>query len=657
MACHKNREGDGVDSDAGFRHEGVNNTDMSRLRSFLFAVLVAAALLGPNSPAQNTLGAMANRLAYLDGSDPFYPHLGFARLTTPQWLGDPAAQAAIILSIDDMQTPQRYEQFLRPILSRLQKIDGRAPVSIMCMKVDPQEPHWQQFLAEGLSLEAHTLTHPCPILGKSDFPAAAQNFFGSILGVDAVPHNKAVAFRTPYCDRFDSASPRLYAELFNETNAAGQFLTIDSSVTDFPTKEDASLPRELVTDAHGGDKFEKYLPPNAFSTMIDNYPYPYVIGRLCWEFPCAAPSDGAAFHFQGSSNPVTLADWKAGLEATVLKKGVFTLVFHPWGFSGNDQETSLVDYADKKYGAKVKFLNFREAQDRLNQNLLAGQPLRAANGEDNGVRLLDLNNDGFMDVVIANEQLRKTRVWNPKQQRWRETGFPTSLVSVEASGHRYDAGVRFGVVTPDGRAAMLVRNETAAGAWIFDGQQWVEKPSLLNGLELEGQPIYTSWKHRDRGVRLRCLGPGGLCYLIVGNESQNGVFAWSPRKHRWTRLAYGLPPNTSIVDEEGRDNGLRFVDIDGDGYADVLFSNAKRFSLHLFAPKAPESQAGWTRTVSEGLRGAPGEIPMIVRDGPHRNNGAWFRSGSLWVQNEDTSVLTNFVDHRSFKQLLEATVH
>ena len=41
---------------------------------------------------------------------------------------------------------------------------------------------------------------------------------------------------------------------------------------------------------------------------------------------------------------------------------------------------------------------------RLNEHLLAGQPLRRKDGGDNGVRLLDLNGDGFVDVVIGNEQ-------------------------------------------------------------------------------------------------------------------------------------------------------------------------------------------------------------------------------------------------------------
>ena len=44
---------------------------------------------------------------------------------------------------------------------------------------------------------------------------------------------------------------------------------------------------------------------------------------------------------------------------------------------------------------------------------------------------------------------------------------------------------------------------------------------------------------------------------------------------------------------------------------------------------------GWSRKILAGNRPEREEIPMIVRaDGT--NNGAWFKYGHLWLQNEDT---------------------
>ena len=613
-------------------------------------------LLGLAAPAMADPGeAAGNRLAYLTETDPFYPGLNFPRLTTPQWIGEPGVEAVVILAIDDLRTPGKYVSFLEPILDRLAKIDGRRPVSIFCNALEAGDPQFQAWLQAGLSLEVHTLSHPCPILGKVAFTNAADTFYGGISILNAIPGNHAVAFRTPCCDSINSPSPRLFAELFNVPGPHGEFLTIDSSVMNIPTDADPELPREWVRDADGRGKYRKYLPFPAFQTTIENYPYPYVLaGGLGWEFPAAVPSDWEAFHLHGASNAVTVADWRSNLDATVRKQGVFTMIFHPHGWMDSRELAGLVDYADRKYGKRVKFLNFREAQERLDRALLAGRPLRAADGGDNGVRLLDLNGDGFLDVVIGNERGLVTRIWEPGAGRWRETSFPTPLVRADAAGRRHEAGVRFGVVTPDGRPVALLRNETTAGAWRFDGREWVAQPELLRGLELDGEPILTTRGGRDRGVRLRDVDGDGIGELIVGNESQNAVFAWSAERGSWRRLPYALPGAARLVDADGRDQGLRFVDVNGDGHPDVLFSNAREYSLHLFVPRAMLGfPPGWSRAVQSGRRGERAdEIPMIVRAGPHPDNGAWFHAQCLWVQNEDTAAKPDLVERRSFKELM-----
>ena len=64
-------------------------------------------------------------LAQSDG--PFRVGLETPALTTPQWVGEKGVEAVVILSIDDLRTPEKYESYLRPILNRLKQIDGRAP--------------------------------------------------------------------------------------------------------------------------------------------------------------------------------------------------------------------------------------------------------------------------------------------------------------------------------------------------------------------------------------------------------------------------------------------------------------------------------------------------------------------------------------------------
>jgi putative membrane-bound dehydrogenase-like protein len=507
------------------------------MRPFAFAAIVAAALTASLHAGDG------NRLAYLDGNDPFYPTRIFPKLTTPMWVGEEGVEAVVILSIDDMRGHEKWETFLRPIIARLKKVDGRAPISIMTNRIDPDEPHLKEWLKEGLSLETHTYDHPCPLLQGGNFEKAKQTYDRCVDQMFAVPGSKPVAFRMPCCDSLNSVSPRFFAEIFNKVTEKGNFLTIDSSVFNLTTANDPDLPRELVIDKDGQDRFLKYVPTDrTWVGTIENYPYPYVIGKLCWEFPCAMPSDWQANHlFKKNADPRLTEDWKAMLDCMVIKQGVMPVVFHPHGWSKPEQFVELIDYAVKKHGKKVKFLTFKECQERLNKNVLGGQVLRAAkSGQDMGIRLYDVNSDGFIDAVISTDEGKEGRIWLPTEKVWK----------------------------------------------------------VANAVLDEPRPI----------------------------------------------LPAKLP--AARFHPDGSDAGLRFVDIDEDGYDDVIFSNEKEYGLYLFDP----AKKGWTRKVFHGKQGDGKALPPFTIKG--KNNGAWFHSRHLYVQNESTALLKDLVDRRSYNELL-----
>ncbi len=617
-------------------------------------LLLALFLMAQPSIRAASPGA-ANRLTYLDEPfAPFYPSQTFPKLTTPQWIGEEDVELVVTYGIDDMSGLPAYERYLRPILERLKRIDGRAPVSIFSNAPRPEDPLLQQWLKEGLTFEVHTLSHPCPILAQHSFTNAANTFHGCVDLLNTIPGNAPIAFRTPCCDSINSASPRVFAELLARTNARGQFLRMDSSVAMVFTTNDTSLPANRLLQTDGRERFRKYVPFPAFTTTIENYPYPYIHTGFLWEMPFVTPSDWQSQNVQGNASPTLLDDWKTALDLIALKQGTFNFVFHPALWSSPTQHVAFIDYAVENYGKKVKFLNYRETHDRLTQNLLDGQPLRAADGSDNGVRLLDLNQDGYLDVVIGNDAKQETRLWDPAHRRWINLGFPTRLSTRQRAGSRgqEQTGARFGTLE-GGAVILLVRNDHESGAWRFAPSGWVSAPDLLRGLELDGQPVATSQQGLDRGCRLRDVDGDGDCELLVANESQNAVFAWNATTRSWTRKTYRLPGGASIVNARGEDNGLRFVDLNGDGAEDVIFSNEESYLIALMVPKPVLGfQTGWTRDVIHGSRGQLPEIPRIVRSGPARNNGVWFAKEAMWAQNEDTAHMPNIVQHHSFAELL-----
>lgn len=587
-----------------------------------------------------------NRLVYLDQDDPYYVSLGFPKLVTPQWYGDPKVKGVCVLAIDDMRDIPKYETYLRPIHERLKEAYGRAGSSIMTCRVDPSDPHLQTWLKEGASIEVHTYDHPCPLLHDRDFEKAKGTVDRCIDLLSEIPNTGPVAYRMPCCDSLNTVSPRFYTEIFNQTTPKGNFLQIDTSVFHVFTYKDPAVPREYVVDPDGQGRNEKYVPVDrGFVNTVFDYPYPYPISRLCWEFSCVTPSDWSAQHRQQKNNPLTVRDWNAVMDATVVKEGVFNLVYHPHGWIQNEQIIKLIDHAVEKHGPAVQFLSFKDVLARMNENLLAGEPLRNSKGADNGVRLIDLNADGFMDVVIGNERVQKTRIWNPAQQTWQESGFPTRLVArPDAKGNQPTRG-RFGILNDAVILLTLTAEETSG--YRYENGAWVNAPQLLAGLPTGDDAVYTLKDGIDQGVRLRDLNNDGACELIVSNPRQQAVYTWSTTDSRWEQLPWSLPEQATIVDNQGRDNGLRFQDIDEDGFADVLFSNEQRYSLHLF--KSPKE--GWNE-VFQKERQDGDDMPAIARNGT--NNGAWFHSRHLWVQNENTAKMKHLVAGKSFEELLEA---
>ncbi|MBM3968583.1 MAG: c-type cytochrome [Planctomycetes bacterium] len=411
---------------------------MSRTSLCLAVCLCVCSLLAWADDKPN-----GNRLTYLDEPcNPYYVHRDFPKLTTPMWVGEEGVEAVVILGIDDMRGHDKWEAYLKPILNRLKQIDGRAPVSIFTCSIDPKQPHLQQWLEEGSSLEIHT---------------------------------------------------------------------------------------------------------------IENYPYPYVLDRLCREFPWVAPSDWSAQHLHQPNNPQTVEDWKAALDCTVIKQGVFCLVFHPHNWIKPEQVNELIGYAVTKYGKKAKFLTFKDAVERLYKNVAFSGLREPPKGTDTNVRFLNWDHDGHLDALTLGARSYRIRAWSAAKYSWLN-------------------------------ANVLL--------WPFEKT--------------------TTWLNKFD--------------------------------------AHEVLPPTAPKPIEGRDHGVRLIDLCADGYDDVEFSNHERYGIWLRG----SLEKGWSRELLSGQRGskpANEELPPIVRE-DGSNNGFWVHARNLVWMNEDTAKSNDLVECQSFEELL-----
>lgn len=454
-------------------------------------------------------------------TNPYWPSITSPKLTTPQWIGEEGVEAAAVLSIDDMRDIEHYKSFVEPILQRLEMIDGRAPLSIFANRIDPGEPQLQTWLDRGVSIEVHTIDHPCPLLHDGDLAKARETVHQCIDLLDSIPNMRPVSYRMPCCDSMNSVSPRFYDDIMSPMTPGGNFLASDSSVFQIFTKEDPDLPGEIFSN--GNEKrFERYVPAGKdFVNTITNYPYPYLIAKRHWEFPCTVPSDWEAQHLHGKNNPRTVEDLKAALDATVAKQGLFVLVFHPHGWIENTQVIELIDHAQTEYGSKLKFLNMSEVQARIDQHLLAGRPVRMPDGSLSGTRVLDLDGDGYMDVLHQVGERSTARIWEPTSGTWqfekeaRVVDTPP-LLDLDRDGRSDEpdnGALRFWDLDGDGDLDAVYSDATRFAVYRKDGEEW-KRIRMSNRAEdsANAPPPFVRLDGTNNGVWM------GRSAFIVQNE-------------------------------------------------------------------------------------------------------------------------------------------
>ncbi|MDB6005147.1 MAG: hypothetical protein JWR15_2134, partial [Prosthecobacter sp.] len=98
--------------------------------------------------------------------------------------------------------------------------------------------------------------------------------------------------------------------------------------------------------------------------------------------------------------------------------------------------------------------------------------------------------------------------------------------------------------------------------------------------------------------------------------------------------AYALPDVAKLLDDQGHDNGVRFVDLNSDGHEDIVLSNTREYGVFLFVPKERAKKnlqwnEGWTQVMREGKAGDANSLPLIVRaDGS--DTGVSFHDAAMW---------------------------
>lgn len=319
-----------------------------------------------------------------------------------------------------------------------------------------------------------------------------------------------------------------------------------------------------------------------------------------------------------------------------------------WNVAGEIGERVVVDLS--RIGSRIEIV--KAELHRLNRGEKGREVLRFGPASQLPWAIVDLDFDGDLDLIEGNKAAARTWLWSAEDNDWTQIDFPPMAFSPLGPGTRWGRiGKR--------RAPFLLRREAGfSGAWLFDEGRWWATPELLQGLEIDGARVFTASQSRDTGTRLFDLDGDGECEFLLGQSDRSAVWEWSEEDAAWRRLPIGLPPGIWFVDDQGRDAGLRLVDLDQDGGLDLIASNEREYSVHMFDSLA----TGWSSEIVRGVQdfddASAGFAPISVRG---QATGVWFDRDFLRLRNEqdrppsaaaaaddtqEESLLAAALDHR-----------
>lgn len=312
---------------------------------------------------------------------------------------------------------------------------------------------------------------------------------------------------------------------------------------------------------------------------------------------------------------------------------------------GDDNSSVLFNVSFGYYSSENGFTN--QTSDWKSPSLFAN-----VSHADYGARLVDLNRDGFVDIIQAMDAAFNESWINDKDGGWVSDSAWNSPVNIVTTSGA-DQGVRFGDVNKDGFDDLLTSSYSGSrSVFLNTGHGWTLSSwvSPFDFINIDG---------RDTGAQLVDVNGDGRADLINASAGFDRK-VYLNTGSGWSLSSWVFP--TDFVDT-GVDQGARFVDVNGDGLVDVLQSS----SLASVVRQAwLNNGSGWVNSSvwlppsnfyftesgvpDTGVRFADvnGDgLVDILKDyanGTVTNRSAWLNNGSGWSQDSSWLAPDSFTE-------------
>ncbi len=272
---------------------------------------------------------------------------------------------------------------------------------------------------------------------------------------------------------------------------------------------------------------------------------------------------------------------------------------------------------------------------------------------DFGVRLVDVNNDGFADVLKNDAVSLENKTWlNNKTGNWTYDSSWIIPEDMVVTSDRIDNGIRFTDVNRDGFVDILQARDTILKVWLNNGHGWSLSSWTI-------PTMFINNLYQDQGVREADVNGDGLTDLVKARNTFARV-VYLNNGTGWKSSADWTVP-TDFVLSGGGDIGTRFVDVNGDGLPDLSQSYANDtgttrqtwlnngtgwVNTTLFYPPVYYSVFGTRNDTGARFVDVNGDGLVDIWEGI--DNGtvashAWLNNGTGWVGNDSWASPEPFV--------------